>query len=328
MAPARKYETVLEHNKKVYSEAFTKLIIASCVSFVFIICQLIGAYYSGSIAILADTAHLASDIIGFAISMMALSLGQRDSDESYSFGWNRAEVIGTLCSIAVIWLITLWLIVEATSRFFEPPIVKGNIMFIVAIISLIFNLIQMKILHSGDGHYHLGGEFHDGHDHGHGHGHHHHGEHDHDHNHDHDHDHGDHEHHHVHDHDHGDHEHHHDHAVNGEHEHSHNHTAEGTSTLNEPLLNAPKPVQVDSHGLVPNTGNMNVDAAYLHVLGDLLNSVGVILAALIIVIFPKMWYMDPICTYMFSIIVMWTTTPIVKNCIQILMEGTPFNFPL
>jgi len=74
---------------------------------------------------------------------------------------------------------------------------------------------------------------------------------------------------------------------------------------------------------------MNVDAAALHVLGDLLNSVGVILAAVIVVISDgKLWYMDPICTYVFSIIVMFTTTPVVKTCIQILMEGTPFNFPL
>lgn len=47
-------------------------------------------------------------------------------------------------------------------------------MLIVAILGLIFNLIQMKILHSGDGHYHLGGSHdhdHDDHDHGHSHGH-------------------------------------------------------------------------------------------------------------------------------------------------------------
>ena len=57
---------------------------------------------------------------------------------------------------------TVWLLVEATKRFFEPPQVKGDLMLIVAIMGLIFNLIQMKILHSGEGHYHLGGE----HDHG------------------------------------------------------------------------------------------------------------------------------------------------------------------
>ena len=61
---------------------------------------------------------------------------------------------------------TVWLVVEASKRFFEPPQVKGDLMLIVAIMGLIFNLIQMKILHSGEGHYHLGGE----HNHGEGEG--------------------------------------------------------------------------------------------------------------------------------------------------------------
>ncbi len=53
--------------------------------------------------------------------------------------------------------------------------------------------------------------------------------------------------------------------------------------------------------------NLNLDAAFLHILGDLLNSVGVILAATIIYIYPEYWYADPICTYFFALIVLWTT---------------------
>ena len=45
----------------------------------------------------------------------------------------------------------------------------------------------------------------------------------------------------------------------------------------------------------------------MHVLGDMLNSIGVILAATIILIWPNLWYIDPICTYFFSIIVFYTT---------------------
>ena len=68
---------------------------------------------------------------------------------------------------------------------------------------------------------------------------------------------------------------------------------------------------------------MLVDAAFLHVLGDMIMSVGVILAALVIYFFPSLWYFDPICTYFFSIIVMVTTIPIIKNCIKVLMEAAP-----
>lgn len=88
-----------------------------------------------------------------------------------SFGYHRAEVIGTLVSIIFIWGLTIWLLYEATMRIVEPEEVIGTTMLIVAILGLIFNLIQMKILHSGDGHYHLGGSHDHDHDHGHSHDH-------------------------------------------------------------------------------------------------------------------------------------------------------------
>jgi len=213
---------------------------------------------------------------------------------------------------------TLWLLGEATKRFFEPPQVKGKIMLIVAVMGLFFNLIQMRILHSGDGHYHLGGEDHDHDHHGHDHGH------DHDHNHDHDH-------------------HHHDHAaknkitdssvkeplvgINDEHnheggcDHDHDHDHDHHDHPHDRIA-------AEGEDNFINTGNMNVDAAFLHVMGDMLISVGVIIAALIITWNPNWWYADPICTYLFSVIVFVTTVPIIKNCVKIIMEGTPKNISL
>lgn len=53
--------------------------------------------------------------------------------------------------------------------------------------------------------------------------------------------------------------------------------------------------------------NINVQAAYLHILGDLLNSFGVVLASTCIYIWPSLWYLDPTCTLFFAVIVMYTT---------------------
>ena len=69
--------------------------------------------------------------------------------------------------------------------------------------------------------------------------------------------------------------------------------------------------------------NLNVEAAYLHVLGDLLNSIGVIMAATIILIWPNLWYVDPLCTYFFSIIVYYTTWKTFVNCIKTFLEASP-----
>ena len=124
-----------------------KLICASCVSVVFIALELYGGYLAGSIAVFADSAHLGSDILGIAISMIALKLAQKSKSDSLSFGWHRAEIIGTLISVCTMWIMTIWLVVEATHRFYEEPEVEGLTMLIVAIISLFFNLIQIYILH-------------------------------------------------------------------------------------------------------------------------------------------------------------------------------------
>ena len=69
--------------------------------------------------------------------------------------------------------------------------------------------------------------------------------------------------------------------------------------------------------------NLNVEAAYLHVLGDLLNSIGVILASTIILIWPNLWYVDPICTYFFSLIVFYTTIKTFIRCMATFLEASP-----
>jgi len=95
-----------------------KLITVSFVSVFFITAQLIGGYMAGSIAIFTDSAHLASDMLGFGISILALTLAQRSASENLTYGWSRAEIIGTLVSVSSIWIMTIWLLAEATKRFF------------------------------------------------------------------------------------------------------------------------------------------------------------------------------------------------------------------
>ena len=75
-----------------------------------------------------------------------------------------------------------------------------------------------------------------------------------------------------------------------------------------------------------NTGNdenLNVRAAIVHMMGDMIQSLGVIIAAVIIYVKPDWTIADPICTFLFSILVMITTVPIFKDCMRFLMETSP-----
>jgi Co/Zn/Cd efflux system component len=72
-----------------------------------------------------------------------------------------------------------------------------------------------------------------------------------------------------------------------------------------------------------SSDNLNVRAAAIHIIGDIIQSVGVLIAALIIYAFPEWDVIDPMCTFMFSILVMFTTYYILKDCMIILLEGVP-----
>lgn len=81
-----------------------------------------------------------------------------------------------------------------------------------------------------------------------------------------------------------------------------------------------------SHGLGSHGHshtNMNVRAALIHVIGDFIQSVGVFIAGLIIFFNHDYKLADPICTFIFSVLVMFTTLNIMKDAVYVLMEGFP-----
>jgi zinc transporter 2 len=76
---------------------------------------------------------------------------------------------------------------------------------------------------------------------------------------------------------------------------------------------------------VPKQRNINLHAAYLHVLGDLLQSISVLIAGIVIWIFPTWKIIDPICTLLFCVIVLRSTFGTFKSSLSVLMEEVPPN---
>lgn len=276
-------------HKKNSKQSMRKLVIVSILCAVFMFAELIGGIIANSLAVMSDSAHMFSDLMGFAISMASLWIAGRPASIEMSYGYHRAEVIGALGSMALIWGLTIWLVYEAVERVTTPEDVDGFLMLLTAVLGLVINIVMIKVLH--------------GHSHGHGHGH--------------GHDHG-------HKHDHG---------------HSHEHKEEDTHITFIPLEalgNAEGGKKSPTHTLstayepinLQNMEDVNVKAAALHVLGDLLQSVGVTIAATLIYINPSWRLADPICTFIFSLIVICTTIPIAKECVSVLMEGVPYELDL
>ena len=69
---------------------------------------------------------------------------------------------------------------------------------------------------------------------------------------------------------------------------------------------------------------INIRAALIHVLGDFLQSIGVLISSLLIKFFGESFKLaDPVCTLVFACIVLGTTMPVLKDTVTILLEGTP-----
>jgi len=139
---------ILAENTKHNKETLRKLWIVSAICLVFMVIEIIGGYWASSIAIMSDAAHLLSDFLGFMISIVSIYISRRRATDKMSFGYHRAEVIGALVSVNIIWGLTIWLLYEASLRLVYKQPVNGFIMLVTAVIGFVFNVVMGLVLMS------------------------------------------------------------------------------------------------------------------------------------------------------------------------------------
>ncbi|XP_060591515.1 proton-coupled zinc antiporter SLC30A2-like [Ruditapes philippinarum] len=294
--------------------ARNQLIAVSVLCFLFMVGEAIGGALSNSLALFTDVLHLGSDLISFLISLLSMYLAKKHATRNMSFGYHRAEVLGALFSVFIIWSVTGVLVYVAIERIIKEHYkdVKANEMLITATLGVVFNIVMGIVLHSekccgksqsrpsfGHGH---------GHSHGSGHSHNSHSSHT------------------------------NDNGYQRAPNHSHSHSGGREHGDYEPLLPDEENLQVEEEDDLrnpelplsestekPHPKNINVRAAFIHVIGDIIQSMGVLLASIIIKLKPEEKYRlaDPICTFLFSILVLFTTVNVLRDTLRIIMEGVP-----
>ena len=110
--------------------------------------QIIGAIVSGSLALLADAAHMFADTSALVIALIASIVAQRPADDRRTFGYQRAEVMGALINGVLLAALALWVGVEGIRRLLEPgdTEVSGTLMLIVAVVGAVANAVSMWLL--------------------------------------------------------------------------------------------------------------------------------------------------------------------------------------
>lgn len=115
----------------------------------YMIAEVIGGLVTGSLALLADAAHMLTDVGGLALALLAIRFAAREATPQRTFGYLRMEVLSALANAVVLLLLTVYILYEAYQRFQSPPEVLSGPMLIVAAVGLAVNLVSMWLLSSG-----------------------------------------------------------------------------------------------------------------------------------------------------------------------------------
>lgn len=135
------------HHHHGKDQTIGRLWISIILNFIITTAEFIGGIISGSLALLSDALHNLNDTTSLGISLVARKISKKEANRDKTFGYKRAEIIGAFINLITLVIIALFLIKEGVERFYNPQPIDGMVMFIVAIIGLLGNIITAILLY-------------------------------------------------------------------------------------------------------------------------------------------------------------------------------------
>ncbi len=132
------------------SDGRRRVAIAATLTFAFMIAEVFGGVISGSLALLADAAHMLTDAGSLVLAWIGFKLAERPADPTRSFGWGRFKVLAAFVNGLTLLLLAVWIVYEAIQRLQDPHPVMGQLLLIVAVLGLLVNVVVFRILHAGN----------------------------------------------------------------------------------------------------------------------------------------------------------------------------------
>ena len=112
--------------------------------------EILGGLWSGSLALLADAGHMATDAAALALALAAFRAARKPATPRHTYGQHRFQVLAALINGTALFGIAAWIAVEAVQRLLDPVPVLGGPMLAIAVLGLFVNLAAFTILHGGD----------------------------------------------------------------------------------------------------------------------------------------------------------------------------------
>ncbi|MBB3726822.1 cation diffusion facilitator family transporter [Nonomuraea dietziae] len=114
-----------------------------------LVVQVVGAIMSGSLALLADAGHMATDGAGIALALFAIWIAGKPASARRTFGYQRAEILAAAVNAVLLLGLSGYILVEAVRRFADPEPVGGTIMMVTAAVGLVANGLGLWLLRDG-----------------------------------------------------------------------------------------------------------------------------------------------------------------------------------
>lgn len=118
---------------------------------IYMLAEFVGALVTNSLVLLADAAHMLTDVGGLGLALFAIWFATRPATPAKSYGYYRTEILAALLNGAVLFAIGGYILYEAWGRFREPPEVASGLMIGIATVGLVINLIGVVLLRGGAG---------------------------------------------------------------------------------------------------------------------------------------------------------------------------------
>jgi len=129
-----------------------RLLIALALIVSYMVVEVVVGMLSGSLALMADAAHMLTDAGAIGLALFAIWISNRPASIKRTFGYYRTEVLAALFNAVSLWILAAWIFYEAYHRFRDVPEVAGGMVLIAGSAGLLVNVVAAWILHRSAGH--------------------------------------------------------------------------------------------------------------------------------------------------------------------------------
>jgi cobalt-zinc-cadmium efflux system protein len=129
-----------------------RLTIVLAIMAVYMIAEVVGGFATGSLALLADSGHMLSDVAALSLTLFAIWVAERPATARRTYGYHRVEILAALANGAILCAISILIFVEAVQRLRTPEPVEGGWMLAIAVGGLVANLAGLWLLNEHKDH--------------------------------------------------------------------------------------------------------------------------------------------------------------------------------